>query len=145
MPKVGAGAASPLAPEDEARLRSWLDRIGEDDQTIVEHLIGRCREDASARAYFLGHARQSATLATQEAASANEVPRPLPDDDDRRHCAQCANLAPSGLCLAARRGEIVASQNYEPIRDLPRRCEGFAPGADDPDKRHGRERWPELI
>jgi hypothetical protein len=136
---------APLAPEDEARLRSWLDRIGEDDQTIVEHVIRRCRDDGSARDYFVALARQSATLATQEAASADEVPRPLPDDDDRRRCARCANLAPSGLCLAARRGEIVASQNYEPIRGLPRRCEGFAPGADDPDRRHGRERWPGLI
>ena len=59
MPKVGAGAASPLAPEDEARLRSWLDRIGEDDQTIVEHVIGRCRDDGSARDYFLAHARSA--------------------------------------------------------------------------------------
>jgi len=25
-----------------------------------------------------------------------------------------------------------------------RRCEGYAPGADDPDRRHGRERWPGL-
>lgn len=27
-------------------------------------------------------------------------------------------------CQAAKRGEIVASRNYEPIRDLPQRCEG---------------------
>ena len=65
-------------------------------------------------------------------------------DDDRRRCAQCANLIAGGLCLAARRGEITASRNYAPIRDLPRRCEGYAPGADDPDRRPGRERWSEL-
>lgn len=45
--------------------------------------------------------------------------------DDRITCAQCANLN-ERLCLAARRGEIVASRNYEPIRDFPRRCAGYA-------------------
>ena len=67
------------------------------------------------------------------------------DDDDRRACTQCANLTGRGLCLAARRGEIVASRSYEPIRDLPRRCEGYMPGADDADRRPGLERWPGLI
>jgi hypothetical protein len=33
------------------------------------------------------------------------------------------------------RGEIAASRDYEPIRDLPRRCDGYAPGADDADRR----------
>jgi len=65
-------------------------------------------------------------------------------DDDRRTCSQCANLA-GRRCLAAWRGEIVASRSYEPVRDLPRRCEGYAPGTDDPDKRPGLERWPNLI
>jgi hypothetical protein len=67
------------------------------------------------------------------------------DDDDRRACTQCANLTGRGLCLAARRGEIVASRSYEPIRDLPRRCEGYMPGGDDTDRRPGQERWPGLI
>ena len=66
-------------------------------------------------------------------------------DDDRRTCEQCGNLTGRGLCLAARRGEIVASRSYEPIRDLPRRCEGYTPGADDADRRPGPERWPGLI
>ncbi len=67
------------------------------------------------------------------------------DDDDRRACTQCANLTGRGLCLAARRGEIVASRSYEPIRDLPRRCEGYMPGANDADRRSGEECWPGLI
>jgi hypothetical protein len=45
---------------------------------------------------------------------------------------------------AAERGEIVASLNYEPIRKLPRRGEGYAPGAAGADRRTGRERWPGL-
>ena len=67
-----------------------------------------------------------------------------PPDDDRRHCACCQNLARSGLCLAARRGEIEASESYHPVDNMPRRCEGYAPLADDPDQRPGRERWPGL-
>lgn len=65
-------------------------------------------------------------------------------DDERRTCDQCTNLA-RRRCLAAWRCEIVANRDYEPVRDILRRCEGYAPGADDPDTRPGRERWPELI
>jgi hypothetical protein len=68
----------------------------------------------------------------------------LPLDDDRRTCNQCANLARL-RCLAAWRGEIVANRDYAPIRDIPRRCEGYMPDANDPDRRPGGERWPELI
>ena len=71
-------------------------------------------------------------------------PSLITTDDQRRACGQCANLA-GRRCLAAWRGEILANRDYEPVRDIPRRCEGYAPGADDPDTRPGRERWPELI
>ncbi len=67
-----------------------------------------------------------------------------PSADDRRTCDQCANLI-ARRCAAAKRGEIVANRGYEPARDLPRRCEGYRPGPDDPDRRPGRERWPWLI
>ncbi len=75
--------------------------------------------------------------------SESNAPEPDPFPDDRRTCNQCANLE-GRRCLAAWRGEIVASRDYEPVRDILRRCEGYAPGADDPDTRPGRERWPEL-
>jgi len=39
---------------------------------------------------------------------------------------------------------VVANRGYQPVRDLPRRCEGFAPYADNPDQRRGFERWPGL-
>lgn len=65
--------------------------------------------------------------------------------DDRRRCTQCKRLNPLGRCITAQRGEIAATQTYEPIRDILRRCEGYMPRADDPDTRPGRERWPELI
>lgn len=76
--------------------------------------------------------------------SESDTPKPDPYSDDRRTCYQCANL--EGLrCLPAWRGEIVANRDYTPIRDIPRRCEGYIPDANDPDRRSGSERWPELI
>lgn len=65
--------------------------------------------------------------------------------DDRRRCTQCRRLNPLGRCIAAQGGEIAATQTYEPIRDILRRCEGYMPRASDPDTRPGRECWPGLI
>jgi hypothetical protein len=62
--------------------------------------------------------------------------------DDRRYCSECQDLAPDGRCRAARRGEIQASRDYQPVDDTPRRCEGFSPKSADPDQRKGYERWP---
>ena len=129
--KVGAGDTATAS-------RWWL--IHYPDRDPVE--VACCPEathadilerhpDADARDYFIGRA-------------ALGLPKPDPFPDDRRTCTQCANLI-VGKCQAAKRSEMVASRNYEPIRELSRRCEGYAPGADDPDRRHGRGRWPELI
>ena len=120
----------PLTAEEETAIRAWLALIEETDSATIAEVIGQCQRDADARDYFTGRA-------------AAELPKPDPFPDDRRTCDQCANLMVR-RCQAAKRGEIVASQNYEPIRDLPRRCEGYAPGAADADRRPGRERWPGL-
>lgn len=120
-----------LTAGEETAIRAWLALIEENDPAAIAEVIEQCRRDAAARAYF-----------TERAAV--ELPKPDPFPDDRRTCEQCANLI-ARRCQAAKRGEIVASRNFEPIRDLPRRCEGYAPKADDPDKRHGRARWPGLI
>lgn len=61
--------------------------------------------------------------------------------DNRRRCIECGNLSERGQCLAAQRGEIVASRSYTPIRDLLRRCEGFKPLPSDPDQTPGRFKW----
>ena len=116
-----------LTAYDETAIRAWLAHIGETDLEIIAVVLNQCRTDADARDYFISRAA--------------DVPRPAAFNDDRRLCGQCENLTGRGVCLAARRGEILASRNYEPIRTLPRRCEGYAPGADDPDRRSGRERW----
>jgi hypothetical protein len=124
-------ASAPLTAEEETAVWAWLALIEETDSATIAEVIGQCQRDADAREYFTGRA-------------AAELPKPEPFPDDRRTCDQCANLI-ARRCLAAKRGEIMASRNYEPIRDLPRRCEGYAPGAADTDRRPGRERWPGLI
>ncbi len=123
--------SAPLTASEEKAIRAWLALIEETDPATIAEVIGQCQRDADARDYFTGRA-------------AAELPKPDPFPDDRRTCDQCANLI-ARRCQAAKRGEIVASRNYEPIRDLPRRCEGYAPGAADADRRPGRERWPGLV
>ena len=129
------GQPVPLTAEEETAIRAWLALIEETDAATIAEVIGQCQRDADARDYFTGRAAADSLQKTEGNAAF---------DDDRRTCDQCANLI-ARRCQAAKRGEIVASRSYEPIRDLPRRCEGYAPGADDSDRRHGRERWPGLI
>jgi hypothetical protein len=64
------------------------------------------------------------------------------DADDRIRCTDCSWLSMSGVCRAAgpKHKPVVANRGYQPVRDLPRRCEGFAPYADKPDQRRGFER-----
>lgn len=64
------------------------------------------------------------------------------DRDDRRRCDQCANLSHRGKCAAWQ--AVGAMNGYSPVPDIPRRCEGYAPGPEDADRRPGRERWPGL-
>ena len=116
-----------LTAQEEAAIRAWLARIEETDPATIAEVIGHCQRDADVRDYF-----------TERAALA--LPRSACFPDDRRTCSQCANLI-ARRCQAAKRGEIVANRNYEPICDLPRRCESYVPGAGDPDSRHGPERW----
>lgn len=126
--------SAPLTASEEAAIRAWLALIEETDPATIAEVIGQCQRDADARDYFTGRAAAD-NLQKNEGNAAF--------DDDRRTCDQCANLI-ARRCQAAKRGELVASRNYEPIRDLPRRCEGYAPGAADTDRRPGRERWPGL-
>ena len=120
-------ALAPLTANEEIAIRAWLALIEETDPLVIAELIEQCQQDAGARDYFSARA-----LA--------ELPKPAAFADDRRTCDQCVNLK-ALRCQAAKRGEINASRNYEPIRDLPQRCEGYAPNAEDPDRRPGRERW----
>ena len=124
-------ASAPLTASEETAIRAWLALIKETDPTTIAEVIVQCKRDVDARDYFTGRA-------------VAELPKPDPFHDDRRTCGQCTNLI-FRQCQAAKRGEIVASHNYKPIGDLPRRCEAYLPGADDRDRRRGEERWPGLI
>ncbi len=123
--------AIPMAADEEQFIRAWMGRIEESDPVTIADVLDKCQRDADARDYCIRRA-------------AEELPNPALFCDDLRTCTQCSNLV-GRRCQAAKRGEIVASRNYEPIRDMLKRCEGYAPDADDPDRRHGRERWPGLI
>ena len=120
-----------LTASEEMAARAWLALIEETDPATIAEVIGRCQRDADARDYFKGRA-------------AAELPKPAPLPDGRRTCKQCTNLS-SGVCSAAQRGEIMASPNYKPASNQLRRCEAYHPGPNDPDPRHGRERWPGLV
>lgn len=74
------------------------------------------------------------------------VPCSLADSDDRRPCLACLNLTESRRCMAAARGALPgAAWDYRPVDWPPRRCPEFFPHPNDPDQRHGRERWPWLM
>jgi len=62
-------------------------------------------------------------------------------EDDRRRCCHCLNLLPNGICkVASPAGLVVANRGYRPV-DILKRCEGYRPCPDDPDRRTGMERW----
>ena len=124
------GTKGPTTAEEEAAIRAWLAHIEETDPDAIAEVLEKCERDIEARTFFCGGQRKT------------YLPKfDVRSNDDRRTCRQCLNLTRRGLCLAARRGEIAEIRNYEPSRDFPRRCEGYAPGPDDPDRRTGRERW----
>ena len=56
--------APELPPDEEQRIRAWLDYIEEDDQESIAEVLEKCRRDRDARRYFLERAEEvSATVA----------------------------------------------------------------------------------
>ncbi|MHB9100123.1 MAG: hypothetical protein ACYC2E_01195 [Sulfuricella sp.] len=131
-PRVESHPTAPMTADEESAIRAWLAYIEETDAAIIAVVLDQCREDVAARGYFL---RQ-----------ASEVPRAVAFDDDRRYCDQCMNLRRDVCTIAEPKigALVVANRGYRPVREPPRRCAGYAPGPDDPDRRPGRERWPGL-
>lgn len=119
---------------------------------LVTLILAGAEEADREEALTVALADTGAALTSFRALAADLQPHPLHEYDDRRTCEQCANLdrhrGRDGFrrCAAARRVELpyVASRDYSPVPDQPRRCEGFGPLPDDPDRRTGRERWPAL-
>ncbi len=100
---------TPLTAEEEQAIRAWLIHIDEDDPAIIAEVLGKCRDNPEARAYFLGRSEEV----------------PPPDPDDRRTCHACRHLR-GGQCASRRHGiEGEASHRFRPHPDLPRRCAGF--------------------
>lgn len=143
-------------PEDDTRHFRWLVHFSDRDPVEVycspdaTHAeILECYPDALAAEPIPERIKRVFTEtedAEWEALWLDTLDWPTPEyvsTDDRRRCTQCRRLNPLGRCIAAQ--EIAATQTYEPIRDILRRCEGYIPRADDPDTRPGRERWPQLI
>jgi len=94
----------------------------------------------------LANPAKVAAMPESAAAHIDAQPANSIEHDDRTRCTDCSWLSMSGVCRAAgpKHKPVVASRGYQPVRDLPRRCEGFAPYADNPDQRRGFERWPGL-
>ena len=49
---------APMSASQEARIRAWLDSIGEEDAATIEEVLENCRTDAEARDYFLTRATE---------------------------------------------------------------------------------------
>lgn len=120
-------------PEQEAELRALVAAVG------VAYAFFTPAEQQEALDLALWDV-EAALQSYREMANEQNI---ILDRDDRRRCDQCANLSHDGKCAAWQ--AVGAMRGYSPVRDIPRRCEGYAPGADDSDKRPGGERWPELI
>jgi hypothetical protein len=92
-----------------------------------------------------GYSRQEA----ERLASGHKLAKaswPFDEWGDLRPCLLCRNLTQIGVCLSARRGELRGARDYAPtFPGQPRRCIGYDPKVDDPDRSSGRERWPELV
>lgn len=123
-------------PEQEAELRALVAAVG-----VVYAFTHSEQQEALA----LALSDPDAALQSYRAMAA-ELGNDL-DQDDRRHCGQCANLRRDVCTIAEPKAGalVVANRGYRPMREPPRRCAGYAPGPDDPDKRTGRERWPGLF
>lgn len=122
---IGSTQAT-ITKNEEAVINAWLGHIEETDPAVIDSVLNDCRINAKIRNWFL--------------VQAAEEPKPVMWPDDRRCCNQCANLTQRGLCLAAWRGEINASRNYEPICDLLMRCGCYEPKASHYGHQSGRER-----
>jgi hypothetical protein len=153
---TAAGQAVPLNQADETAIRAWLDHIGETDPAAIAEVLAKCLHDSDARTYYLSRANTAPfdVEAFEERAGIAEFDGGLPreeaeavawHEDDRRRCVHCQNLLQNGVCkVAGPGGPIPARRGYQPNQNWLHRCAEYRPGPEDPDRRPGRERWPEF-
>ena len=126
--------------ELEAAANRLCDALGDDAERRAI-MLEDCREFPPERwPWLIGYLNNEAARIDHAALDAEVT-------DDRRRCTECANFASGGRCLAAWRGELSAmvSRRYSPAQpERLRRCEGYAPGFNDSNRRPGAERWPGL-
>ena len=136
-PKPVVLAASANDPEPVISHRLWWILHGPDDWRL--HSFSPPASLVEVQGWYPG------TVEVEpETTPTPPVPVTLPPDD-RRTCRQCRNLARNGRCMAAGAGRLPMTGNlYEPDQAALQRCAGYAPGADDPDRRPGKERYPGL-
>lgn len=152
-PTRASAEREPLAtPEQEAELRDLVARVsadwpaGEPEAALAAALADPV---AALECYrYLAQTLPAEPRAAYGVTTTLTIAERDPDDD-RRLCTECANLTPGRRCLAARRGEgpalYGAPRDYVPVLGTLGRCIGYAPRADDPDRRPGAERWPSLV
>lgn len=116
-PAANDHAARLATPAEVAELRSLIRAVLADSP------------DEWDEGHRIACADPEAALTCWRTLAAAMQPAPPLLADDRRTCRQCRNLASNGRCLAAARRELphIASSRYEPVPDLPRRCEAFTP------------------
>ena len=108
------------------------------------------------RGYFLGRANpepfdseaweERAGIAEFDGGLSREEAEAIAwNEDDRRRCAHCLNLAANGVCRVAEPGgRVHARRGYQLNQDWLHRYLGYRPCPEDPDRRPWRERWPGL-
>lgn len=140
-----SSAGTIKATGDQAAVNRWLAVFRKHKAAIVDAL--KVSPDGTATEPFDREAfEERAAIAEFDGGLSRTDAEALAwAEDDRRRCAQCANLAGRVCRIAEPGGPVSARRGYEPVKGIPRRCEGYAPRADDPDRRPGRDRWPGLM
>lgn len=104
----------PMTAKDEQSIRAWLEHIGDANLTNIAEVVGKCKQDQTARVFFTERARA-------------EMPKHDSFPDHRRTCSQCRNLNGRICTIASPGGVVSANKGYSPNRNSLIRCAGFAP------------------
>ncbi|MCC6197758.1 MAG: hypothetical protein IT518_25185 [Burkholderiales bacterium] len=135
--------ASVATPEQERELRALLAVVAADWPDRDEALAVALRDPADALTCFRYLAADKAPSRKYPEGLYTSAPLAERDPtDDRRTCADCANLSAIGRCRTPPFG---TKRDCHPIPDALNRCERYAPKPGEPDQRPGAERWPSLV
>jgi hypothetical protein len=129
------------ATGDQAAVNRWLPMIREHKPAIIEALKVGAGDTATEPFDPEAWEERAAICEFDGGLSREESEAIAWQEDDRRRCRHCLNLLLNGVCkVASPAGPVVANRGYRPV-DILKRCEGYRPCPDDPDRRNGMERW----